>query len=133
MEKSEITILIAEDEPVVRNVIRSIIQREGYSFLVAADGAEAMTLSRAYPGDIHLLLTDVKMPKMNGLELAELIVKERSSIRVLVMSGETSSEIRQANIKLPFLRKPFTPKPLLKELEEVLHGPPAKTFPASDR
>jgi DNA-binding NtrC family response regulator len=73
------------------------------------------------------------MPKMNGLKLAELIVKERPSIRVLVMSGETSTEIRQANIKLPFLRKPFTPKPLLKELEEVLHGPPAKTLPASRR
>jgi two-component system, cell cycle sensor histidine kinase and response regulator CckA len=131
MIKSDITILIAEDDPLVRNMIRAIIQRQGYSFLVAADGSEAMTLSREYPDEIHMLLTDVKMPKMNGLDLAREIVKQRPGIRVLVISGEGSHEIRKANIALPFLRKPFTPKPLLAELQKVLNGPPAKAFKAS--
>src|SRR6266496_6043125 len=65
---------------------------------------EAMALSRAYPGEIHLLLTDVKMPKLSGFDLAQQIVTERPLIRILVMSGEASNEIRKANIKLPFLR-----------------------------
>src|SRR5437660_4904847 len=131
MRKSDVTVLIAEDEPVVRNMIRAIIQGAGYSFLVAVDGHEAMVLSRAYPDEIHVLLTDIKMPKMNGLDLAAEIVKERPAIRILVMSGEASDEIRKANINLPFLRKPFAPHPLLEKLEQVLHGPPAKTFRAS--
>src|ERR1700682_3852894 len=128
MNKSDITILIAEDEPVVRNMIRAFIQREGYSFLIAANGQEAMVLSRAYPGDIDLLLTDAKMPKMTGLDLASEIVKERPSIRILVISGETSDEIREANFRLPFLRKPLAPQPLFDKLRQVLQGPAAKTF-----
>src|SRR5437764_15470362 len=109
MRKSDITVLIAEDEPLVRNMIRAVIQGAGYSFLVAANGHEAMTLSRAYPDEIHLLLTDVKMPAMNGLDLANEIVKQRPAIRILVMSGEASAEIRKAKINLPFLKKPFMP------------------------
>jgi two-component system, cell cycle sensor histidine kinase and response regulator CckA len=127
VDKTDITILIAEDEPVVRNMVRAIIQREGYSFLVAAHGEEAMTLSQAYPDEIHLLLTDVKMPRMNGLELAAEIMKTRRGIRVLVMSGELSSEVRKANLALPFLKKPFTPRRFLEKLQQVLDGPAATT------
>lgn len=125
VDKSDITILIAEDEPVVRNMIRAIIQRAGYSFLVAADGDEAMVLSQAYPDEIHLLLTDIKMPRMNGLDLANKMVETRPEVRILVMSGEVSNEIRKANLVLPFLRKPFTPRPFLEKLQEVMAGPPA--------
>jgi CheY-like chemotaxis protein len=90
MRNRDFTSLIAEDDPIVRNMIWAIIQQEGYSFLVAADRREALTLSRAYPDEIHLLLTDVRMPKMNGLDLASEIIKQRPSIRILVMSGEAS-------------------------------------------
>jgi CheY-like chemotaxis protein len=89
-------VLIVDDEPVVRNMVRSIIQAEGYSFLVAGNGQDALTLSRAYPGDIHILLTDFAMPQMNGGELANKIIAERPDIRVLVISGRTSDEVRKA-------------------------------------
>jgi two-component system cell cycle sensor histidine kinase/response regulator CckA len=131
MDKLDITILIAEDEPIVRNLLRAIVQQQGYSFLIAANGQEAMTLSQAYPDEIHMLLTDIQMPIMNGLDLAKEIVKERPSIRILVISGETSDEIRQGNITLPFLKKPFAPDRLLKELRQVLAGPPAKLLQQS--
>ena len=126
MEKFDTVILIVEDEPVIRNLVRAIIQHEGYSFLLAANGEEAIALSRAYPGEIHLLLTDIKMPKMDGSELAAKIMSERPKIRILLMSGQASDEIREANLKLPFLRKPFMTQTLRDNLEKVFSGPPAK-------
>ena len=70
---------------------------------MAANGHEAIVLSRAYPDQIQVLLTDVKMPEMNGLDLANEIVKERPAIRILVISGDASDEIRKTHINLPFL------------------------------
>jgi two-component system, cell cycle sensor histidine kinase and response regulator CckA len=118
--KSETVILIAEDEPIVRNVVRAIIQAAGYSFLVAANGEEALALSRAYPGDIHLLITDIKMPKMNGAQLAKALSAERPGIRIMAMSGAASDEILKANLKVPFLRKPFLPKEFKAKLDQIL-------------
>src|SRR6266496_2436144 len=92
---ADTVVLIVDDEPVVRNIVRRIIQAEGYSFLVAGNGQEALTLSRAYPGDIHVLLTDFAMPKMNGSELAKKIIAEPPDIRVLVISGHASDEVRK--------------------------------------
>jgi two-component system, cell cycle sensor histidine kinase and response regulator CckA len=120
VKKSETVVLIAEDEPLVRNVVRAIIQAEGYAFLVAADGEEALSLSRTYVGDIHLLITDIKMPKMNGAALAKTLSSERPGIRIMAMSGEASDELRRANLKIPFLRKPFLPKEFRERLEQIL-------------
>ena len=125
---SDIVVLLAEDEPVVRNMLRAIIQAEGYSFLVAANGEEALALSRAYPAEIDLLLTDVKMPKMNGLDLSKEIVHERACIKILVISGGASDEIRKANIRLPFLKKPFMAAAFITKIHEVLAGPPAQSY-----
>jgi two-component system, cell cycle sensor histidine kinase and response regulator CckA len=129
-KKSETVILIAEDEPVVRNLIRSLVQAEGYSFLVAADGEEALVLSRAYPDEIHVLLTDVKMPKLDGITLADRLMQDRPEIRVLVMSGEASGEIRKSKMGLPFLKKPFVPAVFRDKLESVIAGPKGNAFRA---
>src|SRR5215208_726823 len=80
-------ILVAEDEVVVRNVVRIVLEGQGYFILAANDGQEALTISRQYPGIIHALLSDVKMPKMDGLQLRETILRERPGIKVLLMSG----------------------------------------------
>jgi two-component system, cell cycle sensor histidine kinase and response regulator CckA len=125
---SDIVILLAEDEPVVRNMLRAIIQAEGYSFLVAGNGEEALALSRAYPGKLDLLLTDVKMPKLNGLSLSKEILHERPDIKILVISGEASDEIRRENITLPFLKKPFMPTAFIAKIRDVLAGPPAQSY-----
>ena len=117
-------ILVAEDEVLVRNFVCLALQREGYHVLAASDGKDALELSRAYSGRIQMLLTDVKMPQMNGIVLAQQVIKEREGVRVLVMSGKLSSEVREQSLRLPFLRKPFMAKTLLDKIREVLSGPP---------
>ncbi len=119
-------ILVAEDEVIVRNVVCLLLQREGYQVLSAADGKEALELARQYQGTIDLLLSDIKMPRMDGISLAEQVIGERPGIRVLLMSGKVSAEIRQKNIRLPFLRKPFVSSVFRDKVRDVLNGPPAQ-------
>ena len=119
-------VLVAEDEVVVRNIVCFLLNHEGYQVLSAADGAEALALAREYQGTIDLLLTDITMPRMNGVVLAAQMISERPGIRVLLMSGKISSEIREKNIHLPFLRKPFVPGAFRDKVRDVLNGPPAQ-------
>jgi CheY-like chemotaxis protein len=115
-------ILVAEDDVIVRNTARLLLEGEGHVVLVATDGYEALELSRDYNGAIDLLLTDVKMPRMGGLALVEQIRKERPGIRILVMAGKISSEDLT---QLPFLRKPFSADAFRDKVREVLHRPGA--------
>ena len=119
-------ILVAEDEVIVRNVVCLLLQREGYQVLSAADGKEALELAREYQGTIDLLLSDIKMPRMDGISLAEHVIEERPGIRVLLMSGKVSAEIRERNVRLPFLRKPFISSVFRDKVRDVLNGPPAQ-------
>jgi len=119
-------ILVAEDEVIVRNVVCLLLQREGYQVLSAADGKEALELARQYQGTIDLLLSDIKMPRMDGISLAEHVIEERPGIRVLLMSGKVSAEIRERNVRLPFLRKPFISSVFRDKVRDVLNGPPAQ-------
>jgi CheY-like chemotaxis protein len=119
-------ILVAEDEVIVRNVVCLLLQREGYQVLSAADGKEALELARQYQGTIDLLLSDIKMPRMDGISLAEHVIEERPGIRVLLMSGKVSAEIREKNVRLPFLRKPFVSSVFRDKVRDVLNGPPAQ-------
>ena len=113
-------ILLAEDDELVRNLIRTVLTREGYSLLTASDGEHALGLSREYPGRIELLLTDVKMPKMDGLQLRDYIVKERPDIKVLIMSGRLSGQISPADENSNFLRKPFLAQTLRTAIKNLL-------------
>ena len=117
-------ILVAEDEVVVRNTVRLLLEREGHEVLVATDGFEALELSRQYHGTIDLLLTDVKMPRMDGLSLVEQLIKERPGIKILVMSGKVSTNDLDKLQPLPFLRKPFSPQTFRNKIREVLNAPP---------
>jgi two-component system cell cycle sensor histidine kinase/response regulator CckA len=116
-------ILLAEDEPMVRNMIRATLTAQGYFVIDAVDGAQAVELSRTYEGTIHLLLTDLKMPNLDGVKAAGIISAERPAIRVLVISGHGSDEIRQDVVTRPFLRKPFLPAVLREKIREVLNSP----------
>jgi two-component system cell cycle sensor histidine kinase/response regulator CckA len=117
-------ILVAEDEVLVRNFVCLQLQRDGYQVLAAADGVEALQVARAYTGTIHLLLTDVVMPRMDGLALARQMLEERPGTRILVMSGRVVSEGRDQTIDLPFIKKPFVAKLLREKVKEVLKQPP---------
>ena len=108
-------ILIAEDDAIVANVARIALEKEGYFILTARDGEEALSVSREYSGPIHLVLSDIKMPKLDGLELRQQILTLRPEIKVLMMTGET-----EPVGKMPLLRKPFSPKELRQTVRLML-------------
>ena len=116
----ETVILLAEDEPVVRNLVATMLLKERYAVLSANDGAEALDISNAFADPIHLLLTDVEMPRMNGLDLTHAIRRNRPGIKVVIMSGNTTHTIRTENRPDAFLRKPFIPPTLLACVQRVL-------------
>ena len=117
------TVLLAEDEEVVRRIAREILSGNGYKVLEAGNGREALLLAEAHRGEIHLLLTDVVMPKMSGRELTEAIRPLRPGLRILYMSGYTDDDILRDGVLeggIPFLQKPFTPEGLARKVREVL-------------
>jgi two-component system, cell cycle sensor histidine kinase and response regulator CckA len=122
------TILLVEDDDLVRGSVKAVLRRKGYVVLVARSGGEAVLMSEEHAGEIHLMLTDVVMPAMGGRELAERLAKSRPRMKVLYMSGYTSdSVLRQAVLEqgMPFVQKPFTPDVLARKVRDVLddaHG-----------
>jgi DNA-binding response OmpR family regulator len=113
-------ILVADDEPLIRNLVTLLLQSEGYFVLSAGDGHEGLELSRKYPGKIDLVITDVDMPRMNGSDLNGHLIQERPGIKVLVMSGADMSEIVSKNANLLFLPKPFNGVTLKARVEAIL-------------
>ena len=120
MEPKETVILVAEDEPVVRNLVRLMLSKEGDAVLTANDGQEALEMCDKFKDPIQLLLTDVKMPRMNGLQLAKRVREQRNEIKILIMSSETADTILRENSPDAFLRKPFIPPTRLKCVRRVL-------------
>src|SRR5262249_32449886 len=112
-----------EDEDQVRSLARTMLARAGYRVIEAPNGADALRLAAEFPGPIHLLLTDVVMPGMNGVDLAMQLTAARPSLRVLYMSGYTDNAIvKQSGLSpdVPFLQKPFTSAGLHTKVREAL-------------
>jgi PAS domain S-box-containing protein len=121
------TILLVEDEPNLRYLARQYLEKQGYKVIEAADGAVAMQIAVAHEATIHLLLTDVIMPGMNGRELAQRISEIRPNVKVLYMSGYTENVIGHngtldAGVRL--LQKPFNLRDLKRVVREVLDASP---------
>jgi len=117
------TVLLVEDEEVVREMATDILRDSGYHVLEAKHGPEAITLCREYEGEIHLMLSDVVMPHMSGRELAEQLMPLRSSMKVLYMSGYTDDAIVHHGVLeegTAFIGKPFSPDALARKVREVL-------------
>jgi CheY-like chemotaxis protein len=122
---SRATILLVEDEPIVRRAALAILRRGGYSILEAANGSDALAMVETHAGAIDLLLTDVIMPGMSGRDLALHLNALRPSTRVLYMSGYTANVIGQEGVigaDVAFIQKPFTPDALLRKVNEVLRA-----------
>jgi two-component system, cell cycle sensor histidine kinase and response regulator CckA len=118
-KRASLVVLLADDELVVRSLAQSILTRAGYRVLNAVDGEHALEVSRGYPGFIDVLLTDIKMPKMDGAELSATIAKERPGIKILFMSGKQSGELDVLGEKREFLGKPFFPKDLCEKISSL--------------
>jgi signal transduction histidine kinase/CheY-like chemotaxis protein len=117
------TILLVEDEESVRELVRKVLQRNGYTILQAANGEEAVEICQKHDGEIHLLVTDVVMPRMSGREVAETLMVSRPKMKVLYMSGYTDDAIVRHGVldsMTAFLQKPFTPETLARRVRDVL-------------
>ncbi|WP_291272647.1 ATP-binding protein [Geothrix sp.] len=117
------TILLVEDEDQVRSVTGTILRQAGYTVLEARNGAEAEALCAQCMDEIHLLLTDVIMPGMNGRQVSERVTSAHPNLAVLFMSGYTDDAILRHGVleaNVPFLQKPFTPAKLRMKVREAL-------------
>ena len=117
------TLLVVEDEPLVRSLAVRALVGQGYRVLQASDAPAALVLSRGYDGEINLLITDVVMPGMNGKELADLLAAERPGLRVLYVSGYTDDEVLQRGVsgrEVEFMRKPFAAEALVRRVRALL-------------
>ena len=117
------TVLLVEDDEALRTLAREILSILGYTVLEATSPSEALRLAEGHPGTIHVLLTDVVMPQMNGRQVADHLLVARPDLKVLFMSGYTDAAIVQHGVLEPgthFLQKPFTPDGLGRKLREVL-------------
>jgi len=121
------TILLVEDEANLRYLARQYLEKQGYKVIEAADGAVAMQIAVAHESVIHLLLTDVIMPGMNGRELAQRIAEIRPNVKILYMSGYTENVIGHNGMLEPgvrLLQKPFNLRDLKNKVREVLDASP---------
>lgn len=119
------TVLLVEDEEGIRSLAREVLEMYGYTVLEARHGVEALAVSAREAGPIHLLLTDVVMPQMNGPDVADRLTRTRPELRVLYMSGYADTIIHHG-VSTPgtaFLPKPFSPHALARKVREVLEAP----------
>lgn len=119
------TILLVEDEENVRRPLLEILKTHGYNVLEAADAQQALDISKRHPGPIHLMVTDILMGSMSGVELAEQLSYDRAGMKVLFATGYPAglAEITSlAQDNTPLLKKPFTGRDLAAKVREVLEG-----------
>jgi DNA-binding NtrC family response regulator len=116
------TVLVVEDEEQLKDLTCRMLRDQGYEVLSTTEARQALELCSAYPGPIHLLVTDMVMPRMGGAELAEAARALRAEMRVLYMSGYTDSATLNGGgtETVPFLQKPFTALELGRRVREAL-------------
>lgn len=125
LTKGTETILVVEDEESLRNATNRILATAGYAVLLAANGEEALQVSAEHRGAIHLLLTDVVMPKMNGRVLAEQLLRSRPEVKIVYVSGYTDNAIVHHGVLdsgTHFLNKPVSAAVLTRKIRDVLDG-----------
>ena len=123
------TLLLVEDEEIVRRLTSHILQSSGYTVLTASSGEEALQFCREHEGEISLLVTDILMPEMNGVRLAELALEVRKDMKVLFISGYSNNILESygnVDSSSAFLSKPVSPKVLTNKVREMLDSPTSK-------
>jgi len=123
------TVMLVEDGEALREVLQRVLEELGYRVCVARDGEEALAVSAAHDGPIHLVVTDVVMPNVGGRELALELWKSRPETRVLFMSGYTEDAILHQGLRratVGFIGKPFRPDFLASKVREMLDASSAE-------
>jgi signal transduction histidine kinase len=118
------TVLVVEDEEIVRELVCDVLEEQGYNVICATDGLEALKVAGNFESTIHLLVTDVIMPHMNGQELASKLSRIRPDMKVLYVSGYSDNDIGDHGVLDPrfeLLQKPFTPQTLARKIRDVIH------------
>ena len=124
--RGEETVLLVEDEDVLRALLAKFLRLYGYTVLEARHGGEALLICERHQGPIHLMVTDVVMPQMSGRELADRLTPLRPDMKVLYMSGYTEDALVQhgvTDLSASFLQKPFKPIDLARQVHALLHPP----------
>jgi DNA-binding response OmpR family regulator len=116
------TVLLVEDEQSIRKLISRILRRRGYTVLEAADGADALRISDEHAGTVDLVLTDLVMPGLGGVEVAARLSVKWPRVKVVYMSGYGKEDLRTHGVTDPalFLPKPFRPDELVLKIGEAL-------------
>ena len=119
------TILLVEDEPALLRLATRSLESLGYTVLAASRPDDAIAIVREHPGPVHMLLTDVVMPGMNGRKLADRLIEDDPNLKCLFMSGYTDGVMGHGGLldqHVHFLQKPFSPKALADKIRDVLEG-----------
>ncbi len=117
------TVLLVEDDDMFRELLCEILESNGYRVLATGEPAEALDLWQDHGGPVHLVVSDMVMPGMTGIELADRLLARNPELKVLLMSGYTGEELEQRGASengAPFLQKPFSTKDFLHAVREVL-------------
>jgi CheY-like chemotaxis protein len=119
-------ILVADDEEALRSLLDRLLRSKGHQVYTAADGLEALRVGREHLNTLDLFVADIRMPGLDGMEVARLLKGSRSDLKVLFISGYTD----ERRLREPFLLKPFAPSTLLAKVHALLQ-PPGSTEPDS--
>jgi len=125
----QVTVLFAEDEAPLRDLLTPFLRRHGFHVLVAEDGKQALEIARHYEGEIQLLLSDIQMPEITGPQLAAELRCMLPQVKVILISGYADG-LLLLDQGWVFLPKPFQPQEILAKIQEVLAHSPA---PETDR
>lgn len=116
--------LLAEDQSSIRSVLREFLESKGYQVLEAQNGREALELAEHHPGSIDVLVTDVIMPQIRGLQLAERVIEVHPDICVIFMSGYSEDALLENQLlsqrNMTLIQKPFDPEDLAQKIRESL-------------
>jgi PAS domain S-box-containing protein len=127
------TILLAEDQPAIRSVLREFLETHGYKVLEAQNGNEAREIAKTYAGAIDVLVADVIMPHIRGTELAKLLTDLRPEICVVLISGYSEDALLESHLlaegNMALIQKPFEPEELVQKIRQALPGSPTPPGP----
>jgi hypothetical protein len=116
------TILLVEDHPVLRKLIKQILESAHFTVVAASNLKQAVRLEAEFPGTINLLLSDVRVSGMSGPKLAKILKERRPQMRVVLMSGYPGGALLVLNYGWHYIEKPFVPSVLVSKIKDILRG-----------